>query len=74
MIHVCFSIFDANGLYSKFTGTSILSIFDNIASEVTIHILHDKTLTDENRNKFLTLAERYNQIIKFQNRCSQTLK
>ncbi len=67
MIHVCFAIFDANGLYSKFTGTSILSIFDNTASEVTIHILHDNTLTDENRDKFLTLAERYNQIIKFYN-------
>ena len=30
MIHVCFAQYDANGRYSKFTGTAMLSIFENM--------------------------------------------
>lgn len=30
MIHVCFSLHDKTGAYSKFTGTAMLSIFENI--------------------------------------------
>ena len=29
MVHICFAIYDATGLYSKFTGTALLSIFEN---------------------------------------------
>lgn len=34
---------------------------------VTVHILHDNTLTQDNHEKFIYLAERYGQIIKFYN-------
>ena len=37
------------------------SIFENTHSKVTIHILHDDTLTDENRQKFIHTAEKYSQ-------------
>ena len=67
MIHVCFGMHDANGKYSKFVGTTMASIFENTLSEVTIHILHDSTLTDDNRDKFSWLAGRYNQHVKFYN-------
>ena len=67
MIHVCFGLHDAEGRYSKFTGTTITSIFENTRSEVTAHILHDETLTDDNRKKFLQLAARYNQRVEFYN-------
>ena len=67
MIHVCFSLHDKTGRYSKFTGTTILSIFENTNSEVTAHILHDNTLTAENRDKFIYLAGRYGQLVKFYN-------
>ena len=67
MIHVCFSLHDKTGRYSKFTGTTILSIFENTNSEVTIHILHDNSLTAENRDKFIYLAGRYGQYMKFYN-------
>jgi hypothetical protein len=30
MIHVCFVLHDKTGRYSKFTGTTMLSLFDNI--------------------------------------------
>ena len=65
MIHVCFGLHDADGRYSKFTGTTLTSIFENTTAEVTAHILHDSTLTDDNREKFLRLARRYNQCLKF---------
>lgn len=67
MIHVCFSLYDKTGRYSKFTGTAMLSLFENTSSEVTVHILHDDTLTNENRDKFLELTNRYNQNLKFYN-------
>lgn len=67
MIHVCFCFSDKTGRYSKFVGASMLSIFKNTSSPVTVHILHDNTLNTENRNKFLTLAKSRNQLLKFYN-------
>lgn len=67
MIHVCFALNDATGRYSKFVGTATLSIFDNTKSDVTIHILHDNTLTPDNRDKFIQVAKRYCQRVKFYN-------
>ena len=70
MIHICFAIFDKSGRYSKFVGTTMCSIFENCAllpPSITIHILHDNTLSTENRNKFSYLAGRYNQLVEFYN-------
>lgn len=67
MIHVCFGLYDKTGHYSKFTGTAMLSLFDNTTSNVTVHILHDNTLTDDNREKFSYVAGRYGQRVKFYN-------
>ncbi|MBR7025853.1 MAG: glycosyltransferase family 8 protein [Selenomonadaceae bacterium] len=70
MIHVCFSLHDETGNYSKFLGTAILSLFDNLnpsSRSITVHILHDNTLTADNRDKFSYLAGRYNQRVKFYN-------
>lgn len=41
------------------------SIFENTHSKVTVHILHDDTLTDDNRRKFLRTAEKYSQCVEF---------
>ena len=67
MIHVCFAIHDETGHYSKFAGTAILSLFENTNSKVTAHILHDNSLTQDNRDKFYYLAGRYGQVVKFYN-------
>ena len=67
MIHVCFSLYDKTGAYSKFTGTAMLSLFENTKSEVTIHLLHDNTLTEDSREKFIQIAEHYGQRLKFYN-------
>lgn len=70
MIHVCYVLHDDDGRYSKFTGTSMASIFENVTASpvsVCIHIIHDNTLTDDNRDKFSYIAGRYGQEIKFYN-------
>ncbi len=67
MIHVCYGLYDKDGRYSKFTGISICSIFENTTADVTIHILHDNTLSEENRDKFVWLVGRYGRQIKFYN-------
>ena len=69
MIHVCFGLHDKTGRYSKFTGTAMLSLFDNTSpkNSITVHIFHDNTLTQDNRNKFLYIASRYGQCVKFYN-------
>ena len=70
MIHVCFAFRDDTGSFAKFAGTSMLSIFENISkplTSVTVHILHDDTLTDDNRDKFSYLAGRYGHAVKFYN-------
>ena len=67
MVHVCFALHDATGCYSKFTGTAMLSLFENTREDVTVHILHDNTLTTDNRDKFSCVAGRYNQRVRFYN-------
>ena len=67
MIHICFCFSDKKGRYSKFVGTAMLSIFENTPEPVTVHILHDKALTQDNRDKFVYLAGQYNQRVKFYN-------
>ena len=67
MIHVCFGFIDNSGRYSKFAGASICSIFENTNQKVTVHIIHDNTLTESNREKFIELAENYRQQIRFYN-------
>ncbi|MBR4152465.1 MAG: glycosyltransferase family 8 protein [Selenomonadaceae bacterium] len=70
MIHVCFGLYDKTGRYAKFTGTAMLSLFENtnaLPQSITVHILHDNTLTPDNRDKFIYLAGQYNQLVKFYN-------
>lgn len=67
MIHVCYELTDSTGHYSKFVGTSMLSMFENTKSEITVHILHDNTLTADNREKMISVANRYDQRVEFYN-------
>lgn len=77
MINVCFGLHDVDGKYSKFAGATMASIFENTAAPVTIHILHDATLTVDNRDKFSYIAGKYAQAVKFHNVeeiCSDEIK
>ena len=46
----------------------MLSLFENSSAppqSICVHVLHDETLTPDNRNKFIYLAGRYGQLVKF---------
>ena len=67
MIHVAFC---TSNLYAKFAGTAMLSLFENVPpppNSVIVHILHDNSLTAENRDKFIYIAGMYGQIVNFYN-------
>ena len=66
-IHVCYSLNDINGNYAKFIGASLCSLFDNTSAHVAAHILHDDTLTDENRIRLVNMTKYYGQDIYFYN-------
>ncbi len=65
MIYVCYSLHDADGAYSKFTGCSMRSVFAGARETVVAHLLHDETLTPANRRRFLRLAEDCGQTVLF---------
>lgn len=66
MIHVCFALHDKYKTYSKYLGVAVCSLFVNVGQEsVTVHILHDDTLSEDNKEKFIHLAAKYNQNIVF---------
>ena len=67
MIHVCYCFHDKTERYCKFVGVSMLSLFEKTAAPVTVHILHDDSLTPANREKLLRIAERFNQRVNFYN-------
>ena len=67
MIHICYALYDKSGKYSKNAGTSMLSVFENTKEWITIHLLHDNTLTEANKALFIELVRKYGQHICFYN-------
>lgn len=65
MIHVAYAVHDASGGYSKFAGVSIASLLHETKENVTIHLLGDKTLSRENRERFRELIAAAGQTICF---------
>ena len=41
---------DKDGMYTKYVGTTIISILKNTKHKICIHILHDETVDDEKKN------------------------
>lgn len=67
MIHVCYAMYDKNGNFSRLIATSIQSLYENTKSWLTVHILHDNTLSEENKGKFIYQARSYGQNVVFYN-------
>ena len=57
MIEVAYAISDQTGHYSKFAGASMSSILANTSAAVRFHLLHDGTLSEENRHRFTELVK-----------------
>ena len=64
-IHVVLAVYDPRGTYSRHAGVVMVSMFFNTKSPVCVHILHDETLNDDNRSKFIELTEKFGQEINF---------
>ena len=67
IIHVALAIYDPSGNYSQHAGVVMTSIFENTKHQVIIHILHDETLTETNKQKFIRTAQKYNQGLELHN-------
>lgn len=65
MIHVCYAVSDKKGTYTKYVGASLCSIFENTKEWVTVHFLHDYTLSTDNRRMLMQLVRSYGQQIIF---------
>ena len=64
-IHVALAVCDPKGNYTQHAAVTLASVFANTKSPVCTHILHDETLTEENRAKLKELAGNFGQEIEF---------
>ncbi|MDR2523432.1 MAG: hypothetical protein LBC93_07030 [Synergistaceae bacterium] len=65
VVQVALSVHDPLGGYSRHAGVVMTSLFSNTLSQVNITILHDATLTQDNRHRFQRTAERWRQTVSF---------
>lgn len=66
-IEITFSLYDKDGKYSLRVAVSMVSIMETISEKrkIRFHLLHDDTLTEDNKIKFKQLIKNYNQEILF---------
>ncbi|GHT01851.1 hypothetical protein AGMMS50276_30800 [Synergistales bacterium] len=73
-IEVVLAVYDPKGDYSRWAGVVVTSIFQNTKSPVNVTILHDTTLTDDNRDRFNRTAKRFGQNVSFVDVSEQILR
>lgn len=66
-IHIALAFCDPKGTYCRHAAVTMVSIFANTESRVCVHIIHDDTLTDDNRGKLEFLSSSYGQELDFIN-------
>lgn len=64
-IDICFALYDPQGTYSRNVGIAMQSIFEHTKENVCVHLLHDDTLTADNREKFDELVKNAGQSIEY---------
>lgn len=65
MVHICFAIHDEKGTYIKNLAVAICSVLENTKTKIVIHLLHDKTLCEENKRKLKDFVNKYGTQINF---------
>lgn len=65
MIELALGFRDKDGSYAKHAAVVLTSVFRNTSSQINVHILHDESLTDDNRLKITQLVTSYNHTINF---------
>ncbi|MDR1943443.1 MAG: glycosyltransferase family 8 protein, partial [Synergistaceae bacterium] len=64
-IQVVLSVFDPDGKYCRHAGVVVTSLFSRASSRVCVTILHDETLTEDNKARFLKTADVFGQAVRF---------
>ena len=65
IIHVGFGLHDKDGHYSVWVGTVMQSIIEHTDSRICFHILHDETVSEENKRKLKQVAHQKGDSIQF---------
>ena len=65
MIHICFPLYDSTGKYSKYEAVALMSLLSNSTSELTVHIIHDDSVSEDIKSKLRRLCNDFNQEILF---------
>ena len=66
VIHIALAFCDPKGTYARHAAVTMASIFVNAPSkQIFVHILHDESLTSDNRKALYELAKEYGQNIVF---------
>lgn len=65
IIHIGFGLHDKDGHYSVWVGTAMQSILEHTDSKICFHILHDETVSEENKRKLKQVAHQKGDVIEF---------
>ncbi|OPA77418.1 hypothetical protein BVG16_13235 [Paenibacillus selenitireducens] len=65
MIELALAFNDIDGSYAAHAAVVLSSVFRNTKSQMNIHILHDETLSEENKQKLVKLTTNYKHDIHF---------
>lgn len=64
-IHIGLGVHDKYGDYCSWVATTMQSIIDHTQATIDFHIVHDDTLTETNKKKFLYMLQRTEHVIHF---------
>ncbi len=64
-VQLCYALHDDSGHFTKFLGTSLLSVLANASGPVHVHILLDASVAAENRQRLQQVAAAYGQKLTF---------
>ena len=65
IIHIGFGLHDKDGHYSVWVGTVMQSILEHTESRICFHILHDETVSEENKRRLAQVAHQKGDVIEF---------
>lgn len=65
MIHIGFPLYDSTGKYSKYEAIALLSLLSNTNSEITIHIIHDDSVSENVKARLKKICDDFKQKIVF---------
>ncbi|MEC0240179.1 glycosyltransferase family 8 protein [Paenibacillus dokdonensis] len=65
MIELALAFNDKDGSYAEHAAVVLTTVFRNTGSPINVHILHDETLTEENKNRLAQLTSGFNHTINF---------